>query len=169
MEGQETSSTEASWKSVLIGSKKKNKTGTKPRFLDNDRRWDAWIPPQPIELIKSLITTPPELFYDSWQKGSWDWWDAWSLPNPVESTTEQSSYLVYMEEKLRNQQQKQRASKVQLQDVRYRRYYVEQVDRWEQQHDGTSAPVEATTGEISSNLYRASVCDMKKGFFLLIS
>ena len=106
MEGQETSSTEASWKSVLIGSKKKNKTGTKPRFLDDDRRWDAWIPPQPIELIKSLITTPPELFYDSWQKGSWDWWDAWSLPNPVESTTEQSSYLVYMEEKLRNQQKK---------------------------------------------------------------
>jgi hypothetical protein len=26
-----------------------------------------------------------------------------------------------------------------------------------------------TLGEISSNLYRASVCDMKKGTFLLIS
>ncbi len=32
-----------------------------------------------------------------------------------------------------------------------------------------SCPEHITLGEISSNLYRASVCDMKKGTFLLIS
>ena len=35
---QEPSSTEAPWKSVLIGSNKKNKTMARPRFLDSDGR-----------------------------------------------------------------------------------------------------------------------------------
>ena len=33
----------------------------------------------------------------------------------------------------------------------------------------TRSKIDGTTGEISSNLYRASVCDMKEGPFLLIS
>ena len=144
------SSTEAPWKSVLIGSNRKNKTGARPRFLDDDGRWDwdrwdAWIPPQPIESIQSTITIPPESFDDNPQRGSWDRWDAWSPPNPEESTTEQTSYLVYMEEKLRNQQKQIMSPKSKVQDVGDRRYDVEQVDRWALQDYGTSTRTEATT------------------------
>ena len=150
MDPQEPSSTEAPWKSVLIGSNKKNKTGARPRFLDDDGRWDwdrwdSWIPPQPIESIQATITIPPESFDDNPQKGSWDRWDAWSPPNPVESTTKQTSYLLYMEEKRKNKQKQRISVKSKVQDVGDRRYDVEEVDSWALQDDGTSTRTEATT------------------------
>ena len=147
---QETYGSEAPRKSILIGSKKKNKNRAKSRFLDSDGRWnwdrlDAWIPPQPIESIQSTITIPPNNLDESRQKGSWDRWGAWSPPNPVESTTQNISNLLYMEENLKTQQKHIRPLKSKNQEVGDRRNDVKQVNRRAEQNDGTSDPAEAMT------------------------